>query len=107
MSKHRKNWSLEEKRKIVSEGQSSGVVKTTRKHSISTQTYYNWKRLLEASKQPSEGLNTSSEAELLLSKKERTELVRLRKENKSLKTLLGEKELALLIKDELLKKKGL
>jgi putative transposase len=86
----------EEKLSILKEGELKGVLETCRKHGISETIYYVWRERFE------EG---GYEA---LKPKGRNgidpELARLREENARLKKLLAEKELALEIKEELVKK---
>lgn len=95
MTKHR--WSAEDKLLILQEAETMGVAPTCRKHGISGPTFYKWKHRLEE-----DGLDG-------LKPKKRgphfdPEIARLEKENGQLKKLLAEKELALQIKEDLLKK---
>lgn len=92
-----------EKKKLVSRreikhsirSRKKGITATIRKHGIYSNTFYQWK----------EKYDTGGK-EALSSKhyKVDPEVKRLQKENHQLKQLLAEKELALLIKEELLKK---
>ena len=92
-----KNWSIEQKERILLDVQRIGVVAGCRKHEIDPSTYYNWLEKYQAS--GIEGLEDrrGKTNEHLLRKAE--------KENKLLKEILAEKELELRMKDELLKKK--
>ena len=91
----RRHWSADEKLNILSEAEKEGVTATIRKHGIYSNTFYQWK----------EKYDTGGK-EALSSKhyKVDPEVKRLQKENQQLKQLLAEKELALRIKEELLKK---
>lgn len=94
MSKKRK--SSKEKLQIIKEAEIEGVIVTCRKHNIDPATYYNWKEKYEE-----EGFEA-------LKPKNRNhidpELKKLREENEQLKKIVAEKELALQIKEALLKK---
>ncbi|MFD3002449.1 transposase [Pontibacter toksunensis] len=91
----RRHWSADEKLSILSEAEKEGITATIRKHGIYSNTFYQWK----------EKYGTGGK-EALSSKhyKVDPEVKRLQKENQQLKQLLAEKELALRIKEELLKK---
>jgi putative transposase len=39
-----KKWTLEEKLKIIASSEETGVVETCRKYSVSTGTFYSWKK---------------------------------------------------------------
>ena len=84
MSKHRKTWSSSEKEKI------------SREFGVSTVSIYSWKQKFEqlGKNGLQSGAMTDSERELKL----------LRRENEALKRIVAEKELAIQIKDSLLKK---
>lgn len=95
MASQRKKWSLEEKLFIIHEVERIGLVQTIRLHQVAASTYYKWKEKYDlygeaGLKQTSRGADP--------------ELRRLQVENLRLKQLLADKELALQIKDELLKK---
>ncbi len=96
MSKHRKTWSSEEKEKIVLHSIQHGVSKTSREFGVSTVSIYSWKEKFEqlGKNGLQSGAMTDSERELKL----------LRRENEALKRIVAEKELAIQIKDSLLKK---
>lgn len=91
----RRHWSADEKLKILLEAEKEGVTATIRKHGIYTNTFYQWK----------EKYDTGGK-DALPSKHYRLDpqVKRLQKENRQLKQMLAEKELALRIKEELLKK---
>lgn len=91
----RRKWTVEQKLSILKEAEENGIPATIRKYSIFGKTLYDWKEKL-ASGGP-EALGTRAS-------KTDPELKRLQKENQQLKELLAEKELALRIKDDLLKK---
>ncbi|MFN8279956.1 MAG: transposase [Saprospiraceae bacterium] len=94
MAKYRK-WTVEEKLAILKEAEQLGVTPTIRKHGIFYATYYNWKEKLNL--EGTEGLRISH-------KRVDPELKALQIENQRLKQIIAEKELALQIKEELLKK---
>ena len=86
----------EERLRIIREGEAEGVLSTCRRYAISRETYYTWKNRYE-----------EGGFEALQPKRrhrEDPELTRLRDENKKLKEIVAEKELALRIKEDLLKK---
>jgi putative transposase len=91
----RRHWTADEKLKIVLEAEKDGITATIRKYGIYSNTFYQWK----------EKYDTGGK-EALASKHYQVdpELKRLQKENQQLKQMLAEKELALRIKEELLKK---
>ena len=96
MSKHQKTWSSDEKEKIVLHSIQHGVSKTSREFGVPTVSIYSWKEKLEqlGKNGLQSGAMTDSERELKL----------LRRENEALKRIVAEKELAIQIKDSLLKK---
>ncbi|MBK6979374.1 MAG: helix-turn-helix domain-containing protein [Cytophagaceae bacterium] len=96
MSKHQKTWSSDEKEKIVLHSIQHGVSKTSREFGVSTVSIYSWKEKFEqlGKNGLQSGAMTDSERELKL----------LRRENEALKRIVAEKELAIQIKDSLLKK---
>ena len=91
----RRHWSADEKLSILSEAEKEGITTTIRRHGIYSNTFYQWK----------EKFDTGGK-EALASKhyKVAPEVKRLQKENRQLKEMLAEKELALRTKEELLKK---
>ena len=92
-----RKFSTEEKLSILSECKSNGVTKTLEKHGIYPATYYSWKKKLETMGDIgfSHGMTPG----------QLKRIRELEKENKLLKELLVEKDLAGKLKDELLKKK--
>ena len=96
MSKHQKTWSSDEKEKIVLHSIQHGVSKTSREFGVSTVSIYSWKEKFEqlGKNGLQSGAMTDSERELKL----------FRRENEALKRIVAEKELAIQIKDSLLKK---
>ena len=91
----RRKWGKEEKLQILKEAEDHGVTETIRKYEISLGTYYGWKKKLELW-----GEHAFDSARQLVD----PELKKLKEENLLLKKLLAEKELALSIKEDLLKK---
>jgi len=92
-----KKFTTKEKLSILSEAKKNGVKLTLEKYDLYPATYYYWKKKLET-----EG---SIDTRNGMSKADRLELKKLKKENQALKILLAEKELESKLKDELLKKK--
>lgn len=95
MGSQRKKWSPQEKLFIIREVERCGLLETTRQHQIAASTYYKWKEKYDLY-----GEDGLKEAYRRID----PELKRLQIENLRLKQLLADKELALQIKDELLKK---
>ena len=93
--KERRNWTAEQKLAILQEAEKNGVTETIRRHGIFSNTYYQWR-----DKYAIGGLEALGDKHY----KPDPELKRLAAENRRLKDLLAEKELALAIKEELLKK---
>lgn len=92
----KKRRSSKEKLLILQEAEQEGVIVTCRKYEIDPTTYYNWKEKYEEGgieALQSRGRNHQD-----------PELKALREENEQLKRLVAEKELALQIKEALLKK---
>ncbi|WP_224994285.1 transposase [Cesiribacter sp. SM1] len=91
----RRHWTADEKLKILLEAEKEGITATIRKHGIYSNTFYQWK----------EKYDTCGK-DALASKhyKIDPEVKRLQRENQQLKEMLAERELALRIKEELLKK---
>jgi transposase-like protein len=88
----------EQKMAIVKEAMEQGVQRTCRKHSVSEHSYRRWKGLLES------GGVEALRGKRPLREPVNAELAALQRENGQLKRLLADKELMLLVKDELLKK---
>jgi putative transposase len=85
----------QEKQRIVEESKILGLVETARKHEISYQALKNWTEAYAIS--GLDGLSTGGG-------KVSPELKRLQIENQRLKEIVADKELELMIKNELLKK---
>lgn len=99
MSLHRKKWSTSQKEKILTYVEQHGVAQASREYNVSSATIYNWKNKVD--RLGTDGLISGSKTAHEL------ELAQLRKENNELKKIVAEKELALRIKDSLLKKSSL
>lgn len=95
MSRKNKSWSKAEKLQILREAGEGGVIETCRRHGVSTANYYQWKKIFE--QQGAEGFSNRSDAAIARNRE-------LEAENRRLKKLLVEKELALEAQKELLKK---
>lgn len=93
----RKRFSTAEKIALLKEAKENGVTVTLEKHGIYPATYYSWKRKLATMGE--EGFVHGMTPGQLKRIRE------LEKENKMLKELIVEKDLAGKLKDELLKKK--
>ena len=91
-----KKWSLSEKLTILQEALENGVIETCRKHSLSTGTYYLWKKKFDS--QGECGLKP------MVSDKSK-ELKKAEEENRILRKLLSDKDIELEVQRELLKKK--
>lgn len=95
MSKKQKRWSKQEKLAILQEATQSGVLVTCRTHEVSTATFYNWKKVYDTYGETGFRQNGSADRDYR----------KLEEENRRLKKLLVEKELALEVQQERLKKK--
>ncbi len=91
-----KKWSLAEKLEILASSEELGIVETCRKYSVSTGTFYSWKKKHEA--QGEAGLKVSYDARS-------KELKQAEEENRILRKVLSNKEIELEVQRELLKKK--
>lgn len=91
----KRKWTAQEKLNIIQEAETQGVTATIRKHGIYSNTYYGWKEKYD---------NGGFEALKKHGSSSTDELKALQKENQKLKELLAEKDLAIRVKDELLKK---
>lgn len=96
MSKSYRRWSKKEKLTILKEAEQEGVVQTCRKFDVSSATFYHWKKAYDA-----HGEAGFSETKSPADKKYKN----LEEENRRLKKLLVDKDLALETQKELLKKK--
>ncbi len=91
-----KKWTLKEKLEILSTSEEIGVVETCRKYSVSTGTFYSWKKKFEH----------KGEAGLKVSYDTKTkEHKASEEENRVLRKLLSDREIELEVQRELLKKK--
>lgn len=96
MSLHRRKWNQKEKEEILLSLEEHGVSKTSREYNVSTATLYNWKNKYD--ELGSEGLENGAKTAM------ERELAQLKRENNELKKMVAEKELAIRVKDSLLKK---
>ena len=90
----RRKFTVEQKLAILKESETEGVTQTLRKHNIYSNMLYTWKEQLET--RGTEGLKPYQRID--------PEVKRLQQENLALKKLLTDKELAIAVKDALLKK---
>ena len=88
----------EQKQLILKEAEEHGLAVTIRKHGIYARSIYRWQEKFR---------NPERRAEEQKRALDDAELRGLRQENQQLKELIAEKELAIRIKDALLKKKAL
>ena len=86
---------MSEKLTILQEALENGVIETCRKHSLSTGTYYLWKKKFDP--QGESGLKP------MVSDKSK-ELKKAEEENRILRKLLSDKDIELEVQRELLKK---
>jgi transposase-like protein len=94
MKKKYRSWTAEQKLAILKEIDVDGIVAVSRRHSIDAKQLYDWMAKYEAL--GFDGLRSRVKAD--------PEMRRLRTENALLRRMLEERELAIQIKDELLKK---
>ena len=90
----RRKFTVEQKLAILKEAETEGVTATLRKHNIYGNCIYRWREQLET--RGKEGLKPYQRID--------PEVKRLQLENLALKKLVADKELAIAIKDALLKK---
>jgi putative transposase len=90
----RRKFTVDQKLSILKEAETEGVTQTLRKHNIYSNMLYKWKEQLET--RGKEGLKPYQRID--------PEVKRLQQENLALKKLLADKELAIAVKDALLKK---
>jgi transposase-like protein len=94
MSRNRQ-FTDEQKQHILKEVEENGLAITIRKHGLNARSIYRWRENLQhPDRRVEDRKRTPDDAELR----------RLRYENQQLKELIAEKELAIRIKDALLKK---
>lgn len=91
-----KKWTLSEKMEILKSSEEIGIVEACRKYSVSTGTFYSWKKKFDHKGE--EGLKISYDTKS-------KELKQAEEENRVLRKLLSDKEIELEIQRELLKKK--
>jgi len=99
MKKVKRTWSIEEKEFMLKEIEKLGVTEGCRKFGIYQTTYYDWQKKYQQG-----GIEALKPQYIQRSEKE---VRHLEKENGRLKKLLAEKELEIMLKDELIKKKML
>ena len=96
MSKHRKIWTPDEKLEVLNYRKEHGLAKASREYGVSSVSILNWeKKFLESGNQ---GLERGGKTAI------ERELQKALRENRELKAMVAEKDLALRIKDSLLKK---
>jgi len=91
-----KKWTLQEKLGILASSEEIGVVEACRKYSVSTGTFYNWKKKFEHKGEA--GLKATYHGK-------GKELRQAEEENRVLRKLLSDREIELEVQRELLKKK--
>lgn len=91
-----KRWSLSEKLEILSSSEEIGVVETCRKYSLSTGTFYSWKKKFDHKGENGLKVTYNNKSK---------EFKQVEEENRVLRKLLGNKEIELEVQRELLKKK--
>ena len=96
MTKHQKKWTSEEKLEILDYKKTRGLTKASREFEVSTVSILNWEKVY--SEQGLEGFKKGAKTSL------ERELQQLRRENRELKAIVAEKDLAIRVKDSLLKK---
>lgn len=96
MSKHRKSWSQQQKLEIINFYREKGLAPASLEFGVSSTSIYKWDALFKEKGESglTAGTRTDKDAELQ----------RVLRENRELKAIVAEKELALRIKDSLLKK---
>lgn len=96
MSKHRKSWTAAQKQEIIEYAKMHGSSVASRKYEVSQVSIGKWRKRYE--ELGIDGLKRSAPSV------EDAELAQLRRENAELKAIVAEKELAIRIKDAMLKK---
>ena len=91
-----KKWTLTEKLEILTYSEEFGIVETCRKYSVSTATFYRWKKKFESQGEAGLKVTYSTKSKALKNAEE---------ENRVLRKLLSDKEIELEVQRELLKKK--
>jgi putative transposase len=96
MANHRKIWTPEEKLEVLNYKKEKSLTQASREFGVSTVSILNWEKKFE--ELGSTGLEKGAKTQAEL------ELNRVLRENRELKQMLAEKDLALRVKDALLKK---
>jgi putative transposase len=96
MSRHRKTWTPDEKLEVLNYKKEHGLSKASREYCVSSVSILNWEKRFSDS--GNEGLDRGGKTTL------ERELQKVLRENRELKAMVAEKDLALRIKDSLLKK---
>ena len=91
-----KKWTLEKKLEILSVSEEIGIVEACRKYSVSTGTFYSWRKKFEDKGEV--GLKVTYQTKS-------KELKAAEEENRVLRKLLSDREIELEVQRELLKKK--
>ena len=97
MGKHRKTWSLSEKLEILNYEKLHGISRTCREFDISATSIYKWKKAFE--NKGESGLVGQQKSSI-----ESKAMKDLARENERLKKLVAEKELTIMIQNDMLKK---
>ena len=95
--KHQRTWSLSEKLEALQLLKKEGIGKASRTLEVSTTTLYKWRDSFE--EQGEQGLLRRQ------GQHKNPDLERLKRGNRELKMLVGEKELVIRVQSELLKKR--
>jgi putative transposase len=101
MSKSYKRWSKKEKLIILRAAEQEGIIQTCRKFDVSSATFYHWKKVYDTHGEAGFSETKSPEDKRF----KNLEPGRRAEENRRLKKLLVDKDLALETQKELLKKK--
>ena len=96
MGKHQKSWNEAEKLAVIKFYQENGAAKASREFNVSSASIYRWVELFEG--QGAVGLSRGFKLD------KDKEISRLNREIQAYKEIIAEKELALRIKEALLKK---
>ena len=96
MSKHRKSWSQQQKLEIINFYREKGLAPTSVEFGVSSTSIYKWDSVFTEKGEAGLTAGTRTDKD--------TEMQRILRENRELKAIVAEKELALRIKDALLKK---
>jgi len=92
-----KKWTLDQKLEILSIADDIGIVEACRKYSVSTGTFYSWKKKFEHKGEAGLKVTYDTKSKELKEAEE--------EENRVLRKLLSDREIALEVQRELLKKK--